>query len=108
MKPVIQILAIGLLSVCNVSAIDFHATIESVWQRYIPGPPPDQITESALRTALEWRTLKGPLPQLSSATPYGIKLKQWDRVISRMGLPLVADDYVSFLHQLQAELARGK
>ena len=92
----------------TAQALDFEATPVTVWQRYVAAPVPEHLTASQLRTALEWQVFKGPLPNVSGATPYGIRLRRWDRVIARMGLPVVADEYVTFLRQLRAELARVK
>lgn len=106
MKRSTLILA-ALLGISSCAlALDFHATPESVWRRHVQAPMPTKLSEHALRTALEWQNLKGPLPKISTASPFGIQLQYWNRVINHMGLPAVADDYCIFLGQLRAELTK--
>lgn len=87
-------------------ALDWHATPESVWAEYVTYPPPAPLTQSRLRLGLELSALGKPLPSFPSATPHGIRLQYWDRVIGQHGLAAVADDYISFLRKLKADLER--
>lgn len=89
-------------------ALDWQATRESVWARYVAYPPPPvALTDARLRLALEVGVLGAIAPQsIPTATPHGIRLKYWDRVIGQHGLALVADDYISFLRKVKADLER--
>lgn len=99
--------AAGMMMVAAGHALDFAATRESTWIRYVGTPAPAHITENNLRGAMEWRVLQGPVPSLG-ATPYGIRLSQWDHSIRNFGLPAVAAEYIIFLRQLRADLEREK
>lgn len=104
MKRLILVASFGVVT-CAL-ALDFQATPETIWHRHIQAPTPKKLSDDALKTALEWQILKGPLPKISEASPFGIQLQYWNRVIRHMGLPAVADDYCTFLGQLRAELTK--
>ena len=91
----------------SAHALDFRATLEGVWAHYVGLPRPTPLSEARLRLQLEMAALGGPMPSIARATPYGIELQYWNRVIAAHGLPIVADDYFSFLGRLKAELARN-
>lgn len=102
---VLIIFLIGLLAQ-TASAIDYSATNESVWLRWFWEAPPFEVTDAALRTAIEWDIFGGPVPKINGATHYGLQLKRWERSIKQFGIAVVADDYTKFLRELQAELVR--
>lgn len=94
----------GMMSMAQ--ALDFAATPESVWAEYVKLPQPTPLTEARLRLSLDMAVLGLPSRSLNKASPMGVRMGYWDRVIARHGLPLVAADYVIFLRELKAELTR--
>ncbi len=108
MKTIRLIGLIGLMGAGHALGLDFRATPESAWAAHVGTPAPARITESALRTAIEWRTFGGPVPRVNVATPYGIRQQRWEATIKNFGLPVVAAEYADFLRELRAELERNK
>ncbi|HWL54272.1 MAG TPA: hypothetical protein VNQ90_17665 [Chthoniobacteraceae bacterium] len=107
MKQLILIFTFGLL-VHAASAIDYQATPESAWVKRFGSAPGFEVTDAALRTAIEWDLFGGPVPKINGATHYGLQLKRWERSIRQFGFAVIADDYATFLEGLKAELSRQK
>lgn len=92
-----------LITICNLSyAIDWKATNESVWKKYLKVPMPTVVTNARLRMALEMSLFGGPMPVVNPLTPIGVQLKYWDRVIAQHGIAVVADEYLTFLKTVVA------
>lgn len=105
-RTLLAMLALGSMA-AGARALDFQATPESTWREYVGLPMPVPLTDARLRLSLDMAVLGGPpLKVLDKASPMGVRMGYWDRVIARHGLPLVAADYVNFLRELKAELAR--
>ncbi len=105
MKSIITLI-LALMS-HTASAIDYNATNESVWIKWFGEKPSFEITDTALRTAMEWKIFGGPVPKVNNATHYGLLLTRWERSFKQFGFALVADDYAKFLRELKAELSKN-
>lgn len=105
MKKLTAILILAA-AISTAGALDFAATPESVWAEYVKLPQPNPLTDARLRVSLDMAVLGLPSKSLDKASPMGVRMGYWDRVIARHGLPLVAADYVIFLRELKAELER--
>jgi len=108
MKKLLATLIFASLAGTGIFAatLDFLATPQSVWAANISYPAPVPLTEARLRLALEMSVFGGPVPAFHWVTPMGVRMKYWNRVITQHGLPAVADQYMTFLRELKAELAR--
>lgn len=102
------LLALAMIAamLATASAIDFRATPESTWEKYISFAHPVPLSDARLRLALEMSVFGGPIPAFPWVTPMGIEQRYWNRVIAQHGLPAVADQYITFLRRLKAELSR--